>query len=82
MGNDGVSSSQQRIIRENYSTICNQVIAYVKGYVTAAIKNRERREPKYCFSTLHNFHKELGVIEGRKRRNEKKEKVLDKIKTV
>lgn len=74
--NDGVSSSQQRIIHNNYATICNQIIAYVKGYVRAAIKEREEKEPKYSFSTLRNFHNELKIIEGReKRKAKKKDKV-------
>lgn len=65
-----IPASQQRIISEKYSDIEKLVINYVKGYVKSAIKGRERREKKYCFSTLQNFNIELGVIEGRKKRNE------------
>lgn len=53
---------QQQIIENNYRTIENKVIQYIQGYVKAALKKRERRDKKYIFSTLHNFHKELGII--------------------
>ncbi|AYD39368.1 hypothetical protein D4Z93_01940 [Clostridium fermenticellae] len=69
---DGVSKSQQRIIRNNYLIICKQIIAYVKRYVYSAIKEREKIEAKYRFSTLHNFHSELKIIEGREKGKTKK----------
>lgn len=66
-----IPKSQMDIIDSNYRKIEKEVISYVNGYVKAAIKHRERLEPKYRESALHNFHKELGVIEGRKKREEK-----------
>lgn len=56
-----IPPSQERIINANYSAIENGVIAYVDGYVKAAKKNRHLRDKKYRFSTLHNFHNELGI---------------------
>lgn len=66
-----IPESQQKIISSNFNTIQTQALAYVKGYVSAAIKNREDKEPKYRESSLRNFHDELGVTEGRKNRLKK-----------
>lgn len=56
-----IPSSQVKIINTNYDTIKNQVIAYVDGYIKSAKKNRHLRDKKFCYSTLHNFHSELGI---------------------
>lgn len=53
--------SQKKIINTNYNTIKNQVIGYVTGYIKSANKNRHLRDKKFRFSTLRNFHAELGV---------------------
>ena len=56
-----IPSSQVRTINANYSTIKSQVISYVDGYIKSAKKNRHLRDKKFCYSTLHNFHSELGI---------------------
>lgn len=71
-----IPKSQENIINENFSKINELAINYINGYVKAAIKNREHIEPKYCFSTLHNFHKELGIIKNIK--EEIKTKIMNK----
>lgn len=53
--------SQQKIISNNFSIIKNEVINYIDGYIKSVNKNRHKRDKKYCFSTLHNFHNELGI---------------------
>lgn len=63
--------SQQKIIADNFQKITNDVISYVKGYVSAAIKELAEIKPKYKESSLLNFNEELGVLEGRKERSEK-----------
>lgn len=57
-----IPKSQQHIIQQNYLTIENKAIQYIKGYIKSSLKNRHRRDKKYRFSTLHNFHQELGII--------------------
>lgn len=57
-----IPTSQVKIINANYDTIKNQVKAYVDGYIKSAKKNRHLRDKKFRYSTLHNFHVELGII--------------------
>lgn len=63
-----IPASQAKIINNNFNSIKNQVIAYVDGYVKSANKNRHLRDKKFCFSTLHNFHTELGINPSRQAR--------------
>lgn len=56
-----IPASQVKIINGNYSAIKNGLIAYVDGYVKSAKKNRHLLDKKFRFSTLHNFHNELGI---------------------
>lgn len=56
-----IPKSQVRIIETNYNIIEKQVIAYVDGYIKTVKKNRHLKDKKFCYSTLHNFHKELGI---------------------
>ncbi|WP_066715705.1 type III toxin-antitoxin system TenpIN family toxin [Clostridium sp. Marseille-P299] len=56
-----LANSQLKIITDNYETIKSAAIKYVNGYIKAAKKNRERKDYDYKFSTLHNFHEELGI---------------------
>lgn len=56
-----IPSSQKKVIDTNYDIIKKQVEAYVDGYIKSAKKNRHLRDKKYCYSTLHNFHEELGI---------------------
>jgi len=43
------------------NTIEGLFINYVEGYKKSALKRREMIDSLYKFSTLHNFHYELGV---------------------
>lgn len=56
-----IPKSQVRIIETNYNIIEKQVIAYVDGYIKTVKKNRHLKDKKFCYSTLHNFYKELGI---------------------
>jgi hypothetical protein len=56
-----IPNSQEKIIINNYKTIENNVINYIKKYVKSAIKNREKIDSLFKFSTLHNYHKELEI---------------------
>lgn len=66
-----IPKSQRKIIDDNYNKIQSEAISYIEGYVKTAIKGREEKEPKYRESVLHNFHEELGVLAGKKERQEK-----------
>lgn len=70
-----IPRSQQQIIEQNYSAIKNKVIQYIEGYIRSALKNRQRRDKKYKFSTLHNFHDELGIIEALAQKKEREQQV-------
>lgn len=56
-----IPKSQVRIIDSNYNIIEKQVISYVDGYIKTVKKSRHLKDKKFCYSTLHNFHKELGI---------------------
>ncbi|MBH1942533.1 hypothetical protein I5677_16695 [Mobilitalea sibirica] len=56
-----LTNSQTNIIINNYNTIETAVLNYIQGYIKAAYKGRERIDNKYKYSTLHNFHAELGI---------------------
>jgi len=56
-----IPSSQINHIQSNITAIAKGFSSYVSGYIKSANKNREHLDSKYKFSTLHNFHKELGV---------------------
>lgn len=56
-----IPTSQIRIINANYDTIKNQIIAYLNGYKKSAKKGRHLKDKKFKYSTLHNFHDELGI---------------------
>lgn len=57
-----LAESQTRIINENFEEIEKIAIKYIDGCIKSANKNREYRDYNYSFSTLHNFHKELGIV--------------------
>ncbi|WP_221367048.1 hypothetical protein [Clostridium perfringens] len=57
-----VPPSQANIINVKYETIKKQVESYVDGYIKSVKKNRHEKDKKYKFSTLHNYHLELGII--------------------
>jgi protein AbiQ len=56
-----ISSSQMKKISNDIGAIEKQFSRYVLGYVQAALKGREKIDRLYKFSTLHNFHLELGI---------------------
>lgn len=56
-----IASSQKKIIHDNFEEINNMAIAYIKGFIKAAKKNRQKREPLYNRSALNNFLSELGI---------------------
>ena len=58
-----IPSSQKKIINENYKIIVTQIKQYVRGYIKAVKKNRHLLDKKFRFSTLHNFHEELCLIQ-------------------
>lgn len=57
-----LATSQVKIINDNYAKIEKAVINYIDGYIKSANKNREHKDYAYSYSTLHNFHKELGIV--------------------
>jgi protein AbiQ len=56
-----VSPLQTKKIESERARIEYLFFNYVNGYVKAARKKREKIDTLYKFSTLHNFHAELGV---------------------
>lgn len=56
-----LAESQRKLISDNYDKIERAVIKYIDGYIKSANKNREYKDYEYIFSTLHNFHAELGI---------------------
>ncbi|MCT4565661.1 MAG: hypothetical protein N4A68_15295 [Maledivibacter sp.] len=61
--NPKIPNAQRKILEQNYKSIENMIIQYINGYIKSVLKQREKRNKKYRFSTLHNFHNELGIIE-------------------
>lgn len=57
-----IPNAQLNIINTNKPKIYKEVESYINGYIKAVNKNRHLIDPKYKFSTLHNFHKELNLI--------------------
>lgn len=53
--------SQRNAINENYDIIVKQAKQYINGYIKSFNKNRHLIDSKFKFSTLHNFHRELGL---------------------
>ena len=56
-----ISSSQMNKLVDDISIIEGLFTNYVKGYVKAVHKNRAHLDRLFKFSTLHNFHAELGL---------------------
>ena len=56
-----ISSSQMKKLSNDIATIESLFISYVDGYKKASLKKREKIDKLYKFSTLHNFHNELGI---------------------
>lgn len=57
-----IDSVQYTLVKNNIVDIEKQAINYINGYVKAFNKRRIQRDNKYKFSTLVNYHKELGLI--------------------
>lgn len=58
---DKVPISQEKLIIQSITTIQSQAIDYIKGYEKSFFKNRTSIDKKYKFSSLCNYHKELGL---------------------
>lgn len=56
-----IPNAQQKRIENNYITIQRQMVSYINGYIKTFRKHRVDREEKYKYSTLQNFHVELGI---------------------
>lgn len=56
-----ISNSQYKTISNNYSVIESEVTHYIKGYIRAAKKGKEKIQPLYKESSLQNFNKELNI---------------------
>lgn len=56
-----IPNIQEKLIRKNLNTIQAQVVGYIKGYERSFNKNRTLRDKKFRFSSLCNFHRELGL---------------------
>lgn len=56
-----IASAQKKILNDNYNRIESEVIAYINGYIKSAVKGRHKTDSKFKWSTLHNFHDELGI---------------------
>ncbi|MGE7869332.1 hypothetical protein ACQKNO_24750 [Bacillus paramycoides] len=78
-----IPTVQKAKINENIDELDKMLKGYIKGYkkdYKESIRRPEkRRDPLYQFSTLQNYHKELGVIkEQKKPKEQSKQKVQDK----
>ncbi|MEG1482935.1 MAG: pentapeptide repeat-containing protein [Cetobacterium sp.] len=62
-----IPGSQKKIIISDYEKIKKQLVKYISGYVKSVSKGRQNIDKKYCYSTLHNFHKELDIEKVDKR---------------
>lgn len=56
-----ITNKQSSIIEQNYQTIENEAIEYIKAYVRVAQKGRVDRTARFRESSLMNFHKELEI---------------------
>lgn len=59
--NGCIPKSQITVINSNYEKIKKEVINYISGYIKSVLKNRHKKDKKFMYSTLHNFHEELGI---------------------
>lgn len=57
-----IPNSQLKTINANKPKIYREVENYINGYIKSFHKNRHLIDPKYKYSTLHNFHKELNLV--------------------
>lgn len=56
-----ISSSQKKIIQDNFEEIKGRAIAYIKDFKKAAARDRNKKTPLYKLSALNNFLDELGI---------------------
>lgn len=56
-----MSNKQKSILKNNEKDITNKFNLYIKKYITACKKNREKREFIFKYSTLHEFKDELNI---------------------
>ena len=57
-----IPESQYRRIKTDYEKIQREFYTYLNGYIKAARKKRNEKEPLYRESSLVNFGVELGLI--------------------
>ena len=57
-----IPNSQLHKINNNKHLIKQQVINYINGYIKAFKKNRHTLDSRFIYSTLHNYHKELCLL--------------------
>lgn len=56
-----IPESQYRKIEKEFDLIEQEFGVYLNGYIKAAKKQRDQKEPLFRESSLINFHKELGI---------------------
>lgn len=56
-----IPESQYRKLKNEYHIIETEFETYLNGYIKAAKKKRNEKEPLFRESSLINFHKELGI---------------------
>lgn len=56
-----IPTSQQKIIKDNYSTIEKEALEYISSYIRVAKKKRVQKNARFRSSSLINFHSELGL---------------------
>ncbi len=59
-----ISKRQKEKIYSEYSTICKRLNSYVHKYIKEAKRGRAHSHHLYRFSTLKNYHEELGLEES------------------
>lgn len=58
---NNISRKQMSTISTNYEKIQSNINKYIDGYIKSAKKGRNLIDKKFRFSTLHNYHNELGI---------------------
>jgi len=63
--NPQIANSQKREINKNKASIKAKLNRYITNYINAYNKDRHLKEFIFKFTTLHCFHKELGLTQGK-----------------
>ena len=72
VGKHILPKKQKKILDENIKRIETYITSYIKGYKRATKNHLQYTISEYKFSTLHNFHQELGIRENIKEKKKKK----------